>query len=305
MKKILLNLYLLILLVCHALVLAELCPLLFWNFTERTSIDDSWLGLEKEISIGLNIHDTYKYTIVIISFNRTKCLNRTFNRIYYEEKLPKETEILIADDNTPSASHKSYLARLSKLPKVTVFINYGTHGAFYNKLNGFLMARGKYIMTCDDDDIADVGFYSEMINHINDKYDIIYSLNSVYTKRKFSSINEMIISFHNFCNIAFKKDLILSIEYPKSVQIRRDDAPLVIPMYMNTDFSKVLSYSNNYKYRVDKYCDNFYTHKHQSYFFREQEYVRNGLDFLIKYAENSNKSYLLSSIKQSYKGYLK
>lgn len=247
----------------------------------------------------------YKNTIVIISFNRTKCLNRTFNRIYYEEKLTSETEILIADDDTPYITHKRYLIGLSRLPRVTVVINTGTHGAFYNKLNGFLMARGKYIMTMDDDDIADVGYYSEMINHIDEKYDIIYSFYTIYTKRKFSSIEDMMINLHNFCNIAFKKELVLSIEYPKATPIIRDDAPLIIPMYMKTNMTRINSYNNIFRYRIDKYCDTIYTHKHQSYFFKQQEYVRNGMIFLISHAEKRNQSNYILTIRFAYEGYLK
>lgn len=122
------------------------------------------------------ISDAYKYSIVIISFNRTKCLERAFNRIYYEEKLTNDTEILVVDDNTTEIMHKEYLVNISKLPKVTVIINLGYHGAFYNKLHGYYMERGKYILACDDDDIADVGYYRELIDHIEDRYDIIYQL---------------------------------------------------------------------------------------------------------------------------------
>lgn len=195
---------------------------------------------------GQHTHDqpVYRCSIVIVSFNRTKCLQRAFNRIYYEEKLSKDTEILVVDDNTTNITHKNYLVSLSKLPRVTVIINLGYHGAFYNKLYGYHMACGKYILTSDDDDIADVGYYQELIDHIEDKYDIIYPLRTVYTRRKFQSIDDMIISFHNLYNVAFRKELMVSIEYPNKIPIRRDDAPILIPMYMKTNISKINTYRN-------------------------------------------------------------
>lgn len=248
----------------------------------------------------------YRYSIVIISFNRTKCLQRAFNQIYYEEKLSKDTEILIVDDNTTNITHIEYFSGLSKLPRVTVIINLGYHGAFYNKLFGYHMALGKYILTCDDDDIAEVGYYKELIDHIEDRYDIIYPFYTVYTKRRFLTIEDMIVSFHNLYNVVFRKELMISAEYPKLIPIRRDDAPILIPMYMKTDISKINTYQNKYKYKIgNKFCDKYYTHKHQSYYFKEQEYVRNGMMFLINYAEKQNKSHFIPSIRRSYKGYLK
>lgn len=246
----------------------------------------------------------YNYTIVIISYSRTRCLNRAFRKIYHEENLPKDTEIVIADDNTPSTTHKETLIELSKYPRVTVVCNHGYHGAFYNKLNGFLMARGKYVMSCDDDDSIDTGYFREMINHIDDKYDIIYTIIATFTNKKFGSIEEMITSFHNFCNIAFKKELILSIDYPRSISILRDDAPLIIPLYMKTDIHKIKAYSNKYHYRLDRYCDHLYQNVHQSQTYADQESVRNGYRFLINYAEKNNFNHFIPSIKIAYKGYL-
>lgn len=232
-------------------------------------------------------------------------MNRAFKKIYYEENLPKDTEIVIADDATQSVSHRAYLIELSKLPRVTVIINYGFHGAFYNKLHGFMMARGKYIMSSDDDDVIDTGYYTEMINHIDESYDIIYSIDAAYTHKKFGSIEEMITCFHNFYNLAFRKELIMSIEYPKEIPIIRDDAPLIIPIYMKTDMSRIRAYDNRYKYKIDnKLCDSMYKHKHQSGLYAEQDSVKNGMNFLISYAEKHNQMHYIPSIKAAYIGYI-
>lgn len=288
---------------CIALITST--ALVYREIKEIKKINKNFYELNEITEIFSHIQGIYKYTIVVISFNRTKCLERVFNQLYYMENLPKGTEILITDDNTPSQSHKNYLINLSKNPRVTIVFNYGYQGAFYNKLNGFLLARGKYIMTCDDDDTFNTGFYSEMINNIEEKYDVVYSLYSVWSKKKFSSIEEMMIKFHNFCNIAFKKELILSIQYPKSVPIIRDDAPLIIPLYMKTNMNKIKCYTNKYKYIIDRYCDKLYKHKHQSYYFREQQYVINGMVFLIDYAEKQNQSHLIPTFRAAYRGYIK
>lgn len=247
----------------------------------------------------------YRASIVISTFNRIKCLNEVIKNIY--SNLPNNTELVIVDDHSIGKEYAKYYNYINKKENINVYINDHHKGAFHTKLFGFRRAKGSYIMSCDDDDLPDSLYYKEMFINIDENYDIIATKNCIYFKYNQSKISmgELISKFHNHVNMAFKKKLIMSIPYPKNVSIIRDDAPLVIPLYIISSFNKIKFYNNSYKYKLYNLCKKIYkNHRQSKQYFKKKE-IRNGYDFLIEFSKIMNKTYYQKYIKNAYKHYIK
>lgn len=212
-------------------------------------------------------------------------------------------EIVIVDDFSNDTILTKFLININKLPNVNILMHSRNMGAFNAKLHGFRAAKGDYIMSCDDDDLPDEEYYIEMIRNFDDENKIFIAINSVIGKLTISDINALIQKFHNLVNIAFKKELISDIAYPINKRIIRDDAPLVIPIYLKAKFKNIKFYNNYHQYRFNTECkhEHQYTLTHQK--INEKE-IKNGYDFLMDFIKNSNFSNFEEAIGLAYKSYI-
>lgn len=247
----------------------------------------------------------YRASIVVSTYNRLRCLKRVVDIIY--NNMPAYTELVIADDHSKGEEYTSYYKQLSAKENIAVYVSDHPRGAFQNKLMGFRKARGEYIMSCDDDDVPDAQYYREMERNIDPNYDIIATKNGVYFKynENITALDALIPGFHNHVNMAIKKSLIMSIPYPEDISIIRDDAPIVIPLYISTTFDKIKFYNNQHKYKLDRVCRTWHRGKNQMVQYYRQTEVRNGYNFLMNFTTSINKTQYHKLIRQAYRGFIK
>ena len=264
------------------------------------------------IKVSVYLFHPIQYSIILSTKDRYSCFPPLFEKLLVN--LPNQTELIIADDASQvpekveilyqirrkseeciQLRHSNQFINSSMRPYcyITVMIHGTNYGSFHTKLDGFLQAHGEFIMSIDDDDSFDDDYYKEMVQtmeyHRNvekdiDKYDFFITKNNFYTGylggRKLNTIANFVQSFHNHVAYAFRKSLLLNVEYPShNVTILRDDAPLMIPLYIQSSIDRILFFNNTNQYRLNKYCKNV-THQ-MTVQKRQKEFTRNGLRFLL------------------------
>ena len=251
-----------------------------------------------------HIYRNAQFSIIVATKDRYPCIeNLLFRLIKFR---PNNTEIIICDDKSEDPSQNQFLrTAASKYKNDNVFIlqHRSTSTAFHSKLDGFLFSVGKYIMSIDDDDDFNDGYFQELAEHCNETlYDFVVAihqktLNWIY--RSYPSINSMIQYFHNHYIFAFRRALLSNVNYPSfEIPIVRDDAPLMVPLYLKTTINRVLYFNNSAQYLYLSLCNN---NQSQSLEMRYNiEYSLNGYYFLAKYVTEHNRSETLLFIKCSY-----
>lgn len=248
------------------------------------------------------------FSIVLATYERAKCFQRVFKHLI--DNRPNNTEIVISDDASRSSEKKSLLNRIAtefKEEDVYVISHNVSFGAFHTKLDGFLFSEGAFIMSIDDDDYFDDQYFIEMAEETikilsnNTEANFVIALKFPYIERWVKlpyQIDQMIRGFHNHVDFAFRRDLMAGVDYPEQrITIVRDDAPLMIPLYMQTNNSQVFYYHNRYKYLVDRVCRT--GHQSNSYYRKRKEYL-NGYQFLSSYVRQVNRTEFEPLIKKTY-----
>ena len=244
------------------------------------------------------------YSIIVSTRNRKRCFQHVFENLI--KCRPNSTEIVVVDDCSTDLDKIEYLRQIQDYHLVTVIQHDRAYGAFHSKVDGFKSAKGKFLMSSDDDDDFDCEYYQEIVDHIKPNADLIVPLNNFLREffdiHKFYSIDRYIASFHNHYALAFRKELIDNVEYPpKNVTIIRDDAPIMIPLYFQTNFSKVIRYENKYRYKRGNFCP---IHHESSRINSHINSVRNGLIYLKRMVKVFKKEEYDPYVDEAYRGFL-
>lgn len=250
-----------------------------------------------------------KFSVVIATHERTECLKRVFDKLI--KFRPVNTEIIISDDSSKSKQKQTLLNQISndyKDDDVYVIVHTQSFGSFHTKLDGYLFSVGDFIMSIDDDDTFENQFYIELASTtikslINNKaLNFIIPLDFPYIKKWVKlpvNLTQMISGFHNHVNMAFRRILISNVDYPPhEVEILRDDAPLMIPLYMQTNNSQILYFENKHRYVVDHFCQ---TSHQVSKISQDRKKYLNGYYFLIRYMKTINRFDFEPFINAAYK----
>lgn len=84
----------------------------------------------------------------------------------------RETEIILVYDNSTDDT-LSIIENLQKEePRIRIINNNGNKGTLYNRCIGTLIAKGKYILHLDNDDIFLLGDIFEYLYNISEKYNL-------------------------------------------------------------------------------------------------------------------------------------
>ena len=92
-----------------------------------------------------------KISIVVPVHNGEFCIKRAIISIQNQDF--KDIEIIVIDDYSTDESVKITKELIKTEPRIKFYQNEVNKGAFYTKTRGILLAKGKYILTLDDDDI--------------------------------------------------------------------------------------------------------------------------------------------------------
>lgn len=292
----------------------NLIPYQNGNFPRENFLLNSPLFSQRKQSINF-LQESYQqskrpiyFSIVIATFERAQCFKRVFEHLI--KNRPNNTEIIVSDDASRSPDKISLLNQISNEYKdddVYVIQHSKSFGAFHTKLDGFLFSVGEFIMSIDDDDYFDDQYFIEMASTTikllsnNSQINFVIALDFPYISKWVKlpyPVDKMIAGFHNHVDFAFRRNLLCKVDYPpQEVTIVRDDAPLMIPLYIQTNNSQIYYYQNHYRYLVDRRCPS--THQSNMYRSRRREYL-NGFDFLIRYLIQINRTDLEHLIKASY-----
>ncbi|OHS93674.1 hypothetical protein TRFO_11690 [Tritrichomonas foetus] len=244
---------------------------------------------------------TASFSLVIPTFERYRCLNRSFYRIM--QYRPPNTEIIVSDDSSKTEEKVKLLNEIADnyfTQDVYVIRHINNSGAFHTKLDGFLYAIGSHIMSLDDDDTFDPPFYIEMAQNIDEKYDFIMPLHFGslrWIRLPYHSLRQFISSYHNHVTFAFRRKLMEDVDYPfYDIPIIRDDCPLMVPLYIKTNMVNVKYYHNSGHYWVDDY----FKEGHEGSKMAQKDKIRNGRTFLIEYATKINRLDTIPYIKSTY-----
>ena len=92
-----------------------------------------------------------KISIVISVYNGEAYLKTAILSIQNQDL--KDIEIIIVDDGSKDNSVKLIKEIMKTEPRIVLHENRENKGAFYTKSKGVLLAKGKYVMILDEDDI--------------------------------------------------------------------------------------------------------------------------------------------------------
>lgn len=195
----------------------------------------------------------YNVSLVISTYKRTSCFINIFEKVL--QYAPVD-EIVIVDDNSQDYNKTKYLNEIKKTySNVKVIVNPVSYGSFASKLTGFYNCTSDYIVSIDDDDNFDDGYYQEIIAHINPMYDFVIPYHNFFNKY-FSSTQlehffSLTLEFHNHVAMAFRKSLLDGIQYLPYIKcVTRDDCPIMAPLYYKSTPDKFYLFKNRYKYIV-------------------------------------------------------
>lgn len=247
-------------------------------------------------------------SLVISTYERAHCLKNVFNHLI--QNRPLNTEIIISDDSSKSPEKISLLNTIANdnyNNDVYVFTHVDNFGAFHNKLDGFLFSVGEFIMSMDDDDFFTDNYYKELAdnviaaNNIRKSYNFIVPTQNIFLFWvKFPmTIKKMIVNYHNHVTFAFRKSLLEDVTYPNySYKIIRDDAPLMIPLYIKSRDDQIYQYKNHEQYMVNRsICQT----EHQTEVIRKNyKYKLNGLHFILNYSKTIGINDYYNEIRRSY-----
>lgn len=257
----------------------------------------------------------YKYrsashSMVISTFERADCFRKLFNRIIMHR--PPHTEIIICDDASHSLEKNQLLKEIANNymnENVYVIIHTHNFGAFHTKLDGFLFCVGEYIMSIDDDDDFNPDYYIELAANINKAISSKITYDFIIPRRNRAffwvhfpvSIRSMIGSYHNHVSFAFRRSLMKNVNYPDHhFKIYRDDAPLMIPLYIQSDDKYLYQFFNQNQYNVGGLnC----TTVHEGASFKKKEsrqFYFNGLIFIMKFTRKYGNFNYINSYKIAY-----
>ena len=91
-----------------------------------------------------------KISIILPVHNGEAFVNQAVLSIQNQDL--KDIEIIIIDDYSTDGSEKVIKDLIKTEPRISFFKNEENMGQFYTKTKGILHAKGKYVMTLDDDD---------------------------------------------------------------------------------------------------------------------------------------------------------
>lgn len=249
-------------------------------------------------------------SLVISTFERPECFKQIFQKVIAHR--PPQTEIVICDDASRSTEKIQLLKEIAdnySKKDVYVIIHTQNFGSFHTKLDGFLFSAGEFIMSIDDDDDFNSDYYFELASNINKlnssetTYDfIIPRKNKAFYWVRFPvTIRKMIESYHNHVSFAFRRNLMKIVNYPdQTVKIYRDDAPLMIPLYIQSDDSKLYHYINKNQYIIRGLnCSS--VHEVSLIKIKEfRQFFFNGLLYIMNFTRKYGNFQYINSYKRAY-----
>ena len=197
-------------------------------------------------------------SIIIPAYNSNYMLIRTIKRIFKILKNKKFEIIVINDASNNKLSFKVF-NKIQKMKNVSLIFNSKNLGQHNSTIKGLKKARGKFIITLDDDFRHDPKNIIPMIDLMKrKKLDIVYEINTFrysYIRFYISKINQILLnrSFKHLKNKTTSSYRLLTNNFCKKIILKKNYNPnLSCVALKNTKKIgnlKVKYKFNNYKMR--------------------------------------------------------
>ena len=180
-----------------------------------------------------NCSDNPKISIVITVFNGEAYLNTALRSIQNQDL--KEIEIVMVDDYSSDDSLNMIKKLMINEPRIKLYRNEKNRGMLYTKTKGALLAKGKYILILDEDDM-----YLQ-----RDAFTVLYNeaeKNNLDLIRFGMIISKPLIGNKNYINKTIREEIIYQPEL-SSMMFRYNE---------NDDIKIVAGILNNYFIKKNK-----------------------------------------------------
>lgn len=128
---------------------------------------------------------TDKLEIVLITYNRKKHLQKTFEQIFSEDSPIKNFPITILDNKSDDGSSELIEEYKLKFPNIKHIIHNHNIGGNANIARAYETASKEYVWVLCDDDYYDWSNWDEIQNAIeSDKYDLLYTCTLLIRDKK-------------------------------------------------------------------------------------------------------------------------
>ncbi|GBE17356.1 undecaprenyl-phosphate 4-deoxy-4-formamido-L-arabinose transferase [bacterium BMS3Abin15] len=135
------------------------------------------------------MNNQVRYSVVIPVYNSETTLEKLFERLLTALKtVPEDFEVIFVDDGSSDGSWqklKDLRTKDNKIKIIQLMRNFGQHNAL---ICGFYFAKGKYIITMDDDLQNPPEEIPKLISKIGEGYDIVYGK---YISKKHSGFRNL------------------------------------------------------------------------------------------------------------------
>ena len=132
------------------------------NFSTFKDLDDELVDIQTYVDFIFNgtlidrnkkffLTDNPKITVIISVFNGEAYIQTALLSIQNQDF--KDLEILLIDDGSTDNSVNLIKKLMTNEPRIVLYQNNKNRGTLYSKTKGILLAKGKYILICDEDDI--------------------------------------------------------------------------------------------------------------------------------------------------------
>ena len=179
------------------------------NFYEFNKNNDKIIINDVENGI-----DNKKISIVIPTYNRRTQLDTCIRSILAQSY--KNFEIIIIDDCSTDDTYFKYRNFYDK--RVRYYKNKKNLGVGLNRNKGYLLAKGEYLIFCDDDDYYIDEKYFEKIVEIfeNDKINVLCTSSIIHYEKE-NKIEESILNFEGCIDsIRYLKEFQITLSKPNS-----------------------------------------------------------------------------------------
>lgn len=239
-------------------------------------------------------------SIIVPIYNAEKHLTHCVESIL--ENTYTDYELILIDDKSVDSSRVICKQYAQKDRRINFYTNERNMGVAATRNRGIELAKGKYIMFCDNDDIVSPHWIEHLLEWTN-RYDNILPISSICyiprfcTQKKLSSVHTKVYNKHKYYffnqlgiagyiwNTIYRKDII--IQHDIRFQSRREIGDINEDLIFSLDYLKHIDniiYTGYTDYCHTKNDTNHSTYTDQNFYF-------------YKYQEKYNlwKNYILSN----------
>lgn len=129
-----------------------------------------------------------KLEIILVTYNRRRHLQNTFNQIFAENSPIRNLSITILDNKSDDGTRELIEEYIQKFPNIKHIINDYNIGGNANIARAFEIAKSEYVWILCDDDEFDFTHWNEAEKAMNEGYDAIVTANYINPEKNLAQL---------------------------------------------------------------------------------------------------------------------